>query len=45
MEFRWVILLTLWTLMIGPVFDWTHPARSSTHTRAKTISAKSKSVR
>ena len=21
MEFRWVILLTLWTLLIGPVFD------------------------
>ncbi len=27
LEFRWVILLTLWTMLIGPVFD----AAPSTH--------------
>ncbi len=32
MEFRWIALITLWTLLAGPMFDSplakSHPARS-----------------
>ncbi len=44
MEFRWVILLTLWTLLIGPVFDCSKgpPHHGPHHVRAKTVNAKSK---
>jgi hypothetical protein len=44
MEFRWVIALTLWTLLIGPVFDCSHgpPTDARHHLRAKTVNAKSK---
>jgi hypothetical protein len=44
-EFRWIILLTLWTLLIGPVVDLTQSAPTA-QTRAKTVAAeKSKSNR
>jgi hypothetical protein len=45
MEFRWVILLTLWTLLIGPVLDFTQNARTEPHPRGKTVNAKSKNTR
>ncbi len=45
MEFRWVVFLTLWTLLIGPVFDWTHSTPSSAHSRAKTVPIKSTNAR
>lgn len=34
-EFRWVIFLTLWTLLIGPVLDLTQNAPTAPHSRAK----------
>jgi hypothetical protein len=45
MDFRWVILLTLWTLLIGPVLDFTQSAPTEAPQRAKTANAKSKSAR
>jgi hypothetical protein len=47
MEFRWVILLTLWTLMIGPVFDCSQspPTDAKHRLRAKTVDAKAKHAR
>ncbi len=27
MEFRWVIVITLWTMLAGPVFDTPQPSR------------------
>lgn len=47
MEFRWVIFLSLWTLLIGPVFDCSQspPPDTSHSVRAKMVNAKSKHVR
>lgn len=45
MEFRWVILLTLWTLLIGPVLDFTQSAPTQTPQRGKTANAKPKNAR
>ena len=36
MEFRWVMLITLWTLLSGPVFDSAGPAPRSAPSRAAT---------
>jgi hypothetical protein len=36
-EFRWVVILTLWTLLIGPVFDFTQSAPSAPSARAKNV--------
>ena len=45
-EFRWVVFLTLWTLLIGPIVDFTQSGPSVEATRAKTDSAsKTKSAR
>jgi hypothetical protein len=35
-EFRWLVLLTLWTLFIGPILDFTHGTPTAHATRAKT---------
>jgi hypothetical protein len=43
MEFRWVILLTFWTLLIGPVLDFTQSA--PTTARAKTAPVRAKNTR
>jgi len=45
MEFRWVILLALWTLLIGPVVDLTQSYTSSSVARAKTANVKTKNAR
>ena len=46
MEFRWVVLLTLWTLLIGPVLDL---AQNGSNVQAKRTKAapvaKTKSAR
>jgi hypothetical protein len=42
MEFRWVIVLALWTLLIGPVLDFTQSTSNSPTARAKTANVKSK---
>jgi hypothetical protein len=34
-EFRWVMLLALWTLLIGPVVDLTQNAPTAQQTRSK----------
>jgi hypothetical protein len=34
-EFRWVALLTLWTMLIGPILDFTQNAPTAQATRAK----------
>ena len=41
-EFRWVVFLTLWTLLIGPVIDLSQNAPTAPHARSKTAVAKSK---
>jgi hypothetical protein len=35
MEFRWVVFLVLWTLLIGPVLDFTQHTNSAQPPRAK----------
>ncbi len=40
-EFRWVVFLTLWTLLIGPVVDFTNVPTTGQPTHAKTTSTKS----
>ena len=35
-EFRWVVFLTLWTLLIGPVVDLGQKAPTAQQGRAKT---------
>jgi hypothetical protein len=46
MEFRWVVLLTLWTLLIGPVLDFTQHAPTGEAARSKNApAAKTKSGR
>ena len=35
LEFRWIVLLTLWTLLIGPILDFTHSAPTAQATRSK----------
>jgi hypothetical protein len=37
-EFRWVAIITLWTLIVGPIFD--QPSRS--HTRPVRAAATAK---
>jgi len=37
MEFRWVVFLVLWTLLIGPVLDFTQHTNSAQPPRAKTV--------
>jgi hypothetical protein len=45
-EFRWVVVLTLWTLLIGPILDFTQNAPTAHATRAKVPSpAKAKTGR
>jgi hypothetical protein len=34
-EFRWIVLLTLWTLLIGPILDFTQSAPTAQATRSK----------
>lgn len=46
MEFRWVVVLTLWTLLIGPILDFTHSTPTAHATRAKApASGKAKTPR
>jgi len=35
LEFRWIVLLTLWTLLIGPILDFTQSAPTAQATRSK----------
>jgi hypothetical protein len=45
-EFRWVVILTLWTLLIGPILDFSISGPTAQATRAKTPPAgKTKPVR
>jgi len=37
MEFRWVIVLTLWTLLIGPILDFTQSTPTAHATRGRTL--------
>jgi hypothetical protein len=41
-EFRWVVILTLWTLLIGPILDFTQSTPTAHATRAKTSQVKAK---
>jgi len=34
-EFRWIVLLTLWTLLIGPILDFTQSAPTAQAIRSK----------
>ncbi|MBI2806982.1 MAG: hypothetical protein HYX68_18530 [Planctomycetes bacterium] len=34
-EFRWVVVLTLWTMLIGPILDFTKSTPTAQATRAK----------
>ena len=43
-EFRWVVFLTLWTLLIGPIFDLA-PTPSSPGPRAKAAAVKTVKAR
>jgi hypothetical protein len=47
MEFRWLILLTIWTLLIGPVLDFSQAPPTDPHhrLRSKTVDAKTKPTR
>jgi hypothetical protein len=38
-EFRWLVILTLWTLLIGPILDFTHNAPTAQATRVKNAPA------
>ena len=44
-EFRWIVFLTLWTLLIGPVLDFTQSSPTAQQPRAKSVASKSKSAR
>lgn len=45
-EFRWVVFLTLWTLLIGPVADFTNTSTTAQPSAVKTPApVKAKSVR
>jgi len=35
LEFRWIVLLTLWTLLIGPILDFTQSAPTAQAIRSK----------
>ena len=39
-EFRWVVVLALWTLLIGPVLDFTQPAPTARAKPAPTVKMK-----
>lgn len=41
-EFRWVVVLTLWTLLIGPILDFTQSTPTAHATRSKTATIKAK---
>ena len=45
-EFRWIVILSLWTLLIGPVLDF-YQQRGSTSSQAgaKTTMVKSRAAR
>jgi hypothetical protein len=44
-EFRWIVVLTLWTLLIGPILDFTQNTPTAHATRCKPApAAKSKSA-
>jgi hypothetical protein len=43
-EFRWVVFLALWTLMIGPVFDFTQNAPTAQQDHAKVAPATKKAA-
>jgi hypothetical protein len=38
-EFRWIVVLTLWTLLIGPILDLTQSAPTAQGTRCKQAAA------
>ncbi len=45
-EFRWVVFLTLWTLLVGPIVDFTNTSTTAQPTVAKTATpTHAKSVR
>jgi len=44
-EFRWVVFLTLWTLLIGPVLDFSQSSPNAQQPRAKSVPAKAKNAR
>ena len=44
-EFRWVVFLTLWTLLVGPVMDFTHTSTTAQPNANKTASVKAKLIR
>jgi hypothetical protein len=39
-EFRWVALITLWTMLIGPVFDLSPSASRAQQTRTQAVAAR-----
>jgi len=44
MEFRWVALITLWTVLIGPIMGGPQGPRSAAHRKAS-IAASAKPVK
>jgi hypothetical protein len=36
-EFRWVVFLALWSLLVGPVVDFTQNAPTAQPTRVKVV--------
>lgn len=35
-EFRWIVFLTLWTILVGPILDFTPSTPTAQATRTKT---------
>jgi hypothetical protein len=44
-EFRWVVFLALWTLLIGPVFDLAQNAPTAQQDRIKVAPVTKKAAR
>jgi hypothetical protein len=41
-EFRWMAMLALWTILIGPVLDFAHKSQPAPQARAKAPMAKTR---
>ena len=39
-EFRWIALITLWTMLVGPVFDLAPTASRAQQNRSTTVAAR-----
>jgi hypothetical protein len=42
MEFRWVVVLTLWTLLIGPIVDLSSSGSTGQQPRSKDVQQQSR---